>query len=56
MSSVAQLKSVIGVLVIMISTGARVSCKAMPVPEPMWMHRIVPVSEAACQIGSQYSS
>ena len=55
-SSVATPKSVIGVLVIMISIGASISLSDMPVPEPMCMQIVVPSSAQAFQKGSQWSA
>ena len=54
-SSVAQLKSVIGVPAIMISIGAPGSCRFIRVPDPMWMQTTVPSSAHAFQNGSQFS-
>ena len=54
-SSVAQPNRLIGVEVIMISTGAAVSWSFIPVPDPMWIDTTVPSSAQAFQKGSQWS-
>ena len=46
----------IGCTVIITSTGASIDVNAMPAPEPMWMHTIVPSSAHALQNGSQCSA